>query len=80
MPEDFGKFAALIAGASLMICTESDAMHLAVALGTYLFTLFGATDPAKVLPVDQRFTPLRSPTGTVADIAPIQVLEKVWGK
>jgi ADP-heptose:LPS heptosyltransferase len=79
-PEDFGKVAALIAGAKLMVCTDSDVMHLAVALGTYLFALFGPTNPDLLLPQDERFTTVRSQTGKVTDIAPIQVLEKIWGK
>lgn len=79
-PEDLGKTAALIAGAKLMVCTDSDAMHLAVALGTYLFALFGSTAPERVLPQDERFVALRSQTGQVTDIPPIQVLEKIWGK
>jgi ADP-heptose:LPS heptosyltransferase len=80
LPEDFGKFSALVAGANLMVCTESAAMHLAVALNTYLFTLFGPTEPARVVPTNEHFTPLKSATGKVSDIAPIQVLERVWGK
>jgi ADP-heptose:LPS heptosyltransferase len=55
-------------------------MHLAVALGTYLFALFGPTNPDLLLPQDERFTTVRSQTGKVTDIAPIQVLEKIWGK
>ncbi len=79
-PEDYGKMAALIAGAKLMVCTDSDVMHLAVALGTYLFGLFGPTNPDLLLPQDERFTVVRSQTGRVRDIPPIQVLEKIWGK
>jgi ADP-heptose:LPS heptosyltransferase len=79
-PEDLGKFAAMVAGANLMISTDADAMHLAVAVGTYLFALFGSTDPALVLPKSERVTVMRSPTGKVADIAPIQVLEQVWSQ
>ncbi len=80
LPEDLGKVAAVVAGANLMICPDCDAMHLGVAVKTYLVTLFGKTDPARVLPQDERFVTLRSPTGKVADIAPIQILEKIWGK
>jgi ADP-heptose:LPS heptosyltransferase len=80
LPEDYGKMAALIAGAKLMVCTDSDAMHLAVALGTYLFVLFGSASPELLLPQDERFTAMRSQTGRVTDIPPIQVLEKIWGK
>lgn len=79
-PQDLGKFAALISGANLMVSTDSDAMHVAVAAGTKLFALFGPSDPERVLPKDERFVALRSPTGKVSDIAPIQVLEKIWGK
>jgi ADP-heptose:LPS heptosyltransferase len=79
-PEDFGKFAALVAGANLMVCTDSEAMYLGVAVNTYLMVLFGSNDPSKVLPKSERFTVMRSQTGKAADIAPIQVLEKVFGK
>lgn len=79
-PEDLGKMAALIAGAKLMVCTDSDVMHLAVALGTYLFVMFGPTSPELLLPQDERFATVRSQTGKVSDIPPIQVLEKIWGK
>jgi ADP-heptose:LPS heptosyltransferase len=79
-PEDLGKFAAMVAGANLMMSTDADAMHLAVAVETYLFALFGATNPDIVLPKNERVTVMRATTGKVADIAPIQVLEKVWGK
>lgn len=77
-PEDLGKFAAMVAGANLMMSTDADAMHLAVAVGTYLFALFGPTNPDLVLPKNERVTIMRATTGKVADIAPIQVLEKVW--
>jgi ADP-heptose:LPS heptosyltransferase len=79
-PEDLGKFAAMVAGANLMMSTDADAMHLAVAVETYLFALFGATNPDLVLPKNERVTVMRATTGKVADIAPIQVLEKVWGQ
>lgn len=51
-PGDIAKLAATIAGASLMVCTESAPMHLAVAVQTYLIALFGSTDPAKLLPAN----------------------------
>jgi ADP-heptose:LPS heptosyltransferase len=79
-PEDLGKFAAMVAGANLMMSTDADAMHLAVAVETYLFVLFGSTNPDLVLPKSERVTVMRATTGKVADIAPIQVLEKVWGQ
>uniref|UniRef100_B8HMI4 Glycosyl transferase family 9 n=1 Tax=Cyanothece sp. (strain PCC 7425 / ATCC 29141) TaxID=395961 RepID=B8HMI4_CYAP4 len=78
-PDDIGKLAALIAAASLMLCTDSAPMHLGVAVKTYLVALFGPTDPAKLLPRDDRFIGIKSPTGQIADIAPEKILEKIWG-
>jgi ADP-heptose:LPS heptosyltransferase len=78
-PNNFGKLAALIAGANLMICPNSPAMHLAVALQVYTLVLFGDTDPAMVLPQTDKFLGIKSPTNQIADIAPEQVLQKVWG-
>lgn len=78
-PRDIGRLTAMIAGASLMICTDSAPMHLAVAVKTYTLALFGPTDPAKLLPNDSRFVGIKSLTGNMADIIPNTVLEKVWG-
>ncbi|MBV9387448.1 MAG: glycosyltransferase family 9 protein [Chroococcidiopsidaceae cyanobacterium CP_BM_ER_R8_30] len=78
-PADIGKLAALIAGANLMLCTDSAPMHLAVAVQTYTIALFGPTEPQKLLPVSDRFLGIKSPTTKMADIAPQTVLERVWG-
>ncbi|MBD2462388.1 glycosyltransferase family 9 protein [Oscillatoria sp. FACHB-1407] len=78
-PGDVGKLAAMIAGANLMLCTDSAPMHLAVALKVYTLALFGPTDPAKLLPVSDKFAAIKSPTGNMTDIAPATVLQKVWG-
>jgi ADP-heptose:LPS heptosyltransferase len=82
-PSDLGKLAAMIAGASLMLCTDSAPMHLAVAVQTFTLALFGPTDPAKLLPAstdakETRFVSIKSP-GNIADITPETVLKKVWG-
>lgn len=77
-PADIGKLAAMIAGASLMLCTDSAPMHLAVAVKTYTLALFGPTDPKKLLPESNRFIGIKSLTGKMADISPQMVLEKVW--
>jgi ADP-heptose:LPS heptosyltransferase len=77
-PGDIGKLTAMIAGASLMICTDSAPMHLAVAVKTYTMALFGPTDPAKLLPDSNRFVGIKSLSGKMSDIAPSTVLEKVW--
>ena len=78
-PKDVGKLAALIAGANLMLCTEGVAMHLAVALEVYTLVLFGAADPARLLPAHEKVLGIKSATSKMADIAPEQVLQKVWG-
>lgn len=77
-PVDVGKLAAMIAGTSLMLCTDSAPMHLAVAVKTYTLALFGPTDPKKLLPNSNRFIGIKSLTGKMADISPQMVLEKVW--
>lgn len=83
-PGDVGKLAAMIAGASLMLCTDSAPMHLAVAVQTFTLALFGPTDPKKLLPPqssgeDTRFLGIQSPTGNIKDIKPEMVLQRVWG-
>lgn len=78
-PEDIGKLAAMIAGANLMLCTDSAPMHLAVAVETYAIALFGPTDATKLLPPQQnKYIGLQSPTGNIADIKPATILEQVW--
>lgn len=79
-PADIGKLAAMIAGASLMLCTDSGPMHLAVALQVYTLALFGETKAERLLPKSDKFLALQSPTGKMADIAPKTVLAKVWGE
>ena len=78
-PPDIGKLAATIAGANLMICTDSAPMHLAVAVKTYTIALFGPTDPKKLLPENERFIAIKSPTDNMADIPAKMVLEKILG-
>lgn len=79
-PGDVGKLAAMIAGANLMLCTDSAPMHLAVALKVYTLALFGPTDPEKLLPKSDKFLAIASPTRKMADIPPQTVLAKVWGE
>ncbi|BAZ48360.1 family 9 glycosyl transferase [Nostoc sp. NIES-4103] len=78
-PDDIGKLAAMIAGANLMLSTDSAPLHLSVAVQTYTIGLFGPTEPAKLLPKNDRFLAIKSSTGKVADISPKTVLEKIWG-
>ncbi|AFY32257.1 glycosyltransferase family 9 protein [Calothrix sp. PCC 7507] len=78
-PDDIGKLAAIVGGASLMLTTDSVPLQLSVAVQTYTIALFGPTDPAKVLPKSDKFLAIKSPTGKVADISPQVVLQKIWG-
>ncbi|MBR8828398.1 MAG: glycosyltransferase family 9 protein [Gomphosphaeria aponina SAG 52.96 = DSM 107014] len=79
MPPDIGKLAATIAGANLMLCTDSAPMHLAVAVGTYTIALFGPTEAKKLLPPNSdRAFGVQSPTGIIADIQPENILEQMW--
>ncbi|MGF1513134.1 MAG: glycosyltransferase family 9 protein [Elainellaceae cyanobacterium] len=78
-PGDIGKLAAMIAGANLMLCTDSAPMHLAVALKVYTLALFGPTDPARLLPQEDKFIGIKSDSDRMADISPEKVLSQVWG-
>ena len=78
-PTDIGKLAAMIAGANLMLCTDSAPMHLAIAVQTYTIALFGPTEPQKLVPKSDRIQAIKSPTGNMADISPKEVLLHVWG-
>ncbi len=78
-PPDIGKLAAMIAGANLMLCTDTPELQLAVGLQTYTIALFGPTDPKKSLPTSDKFMAIKSPTNKMVDIYPQMVLEKVWG-
>ncbi|WP_267383830.1 glycosyltransferase family 9 protein [Cyanobacterium sp. uoEpiScrs1] len=78
-PSDVGKLAAIIAGANSILCTDSDPLQLAVAVGTYTFALFGPTDSAKILPSGyERYIGIQSPTDKVADISSETITVKMW--
>jgi ADP-heptose:LPS heptosyltransferase len=78
-PADIGKLAAMVAGANLVICPNSVPMQLAIALQVYTLALFGASSSAQFLPQSDKFVALQSPTGSLTDILPDQILQKVWG-
>ncbi len=77
-PPDIGKLTALIAAASLMICTDGGPMQLATAAGTYTFALFGDTDPNTLLPLSGKTVAIKSRSGKMADISPAEILDKIW--
>lgn len=79
IPPDIGKLAAAIAGANLMLCTDSAPMHLSVAVGTYTIALFGPTDAKKLLPSNSdRFIGVQSLSKEIADIPSEKILEQIW--
>jgi ADP-heptose:LPS heptosyltransferase len=78
-PENIGQLVSMVAGASLMICTDSAPMHVAIAAQTFTLALFGETDPEKLVPKSDRIAAIISPTGKMVDITPQMVLERVWG-
>ena len=45
------EFAAILAGAELVVCNDSGGMHLASALGTPVVAVYGLTDPVKTGPI-----------------------------
>ncbi|NJK99153.1 MAG: glycosyltransferase family 9 protein [Spirulinaceae cyanobacterium RM2_2_10] len=78
-PPDVGKLAAFIAGANLMLCTDSAPMHLAIAVGTYTIALFGPTQADKLVPPgSDKVVAIQSPSAAIANIAPVSVLEAIW--
>lgn len=78
-PPDIGKLAAMIAGANLILCTDSVPMQLAIAVKTYTIALFGATDSKKRLPESSdNCVAIQSDSGKIADIKPETVIEKIW--
>ncbi|WP_414527954.1 glycosyltransferase family 9 protein [Nodularia chucula] len=77
-PNNIGKLAAMIGGASLMLSADDPLLHLSVAVQTYTIALFGPTDSAKLLPKSDKFLAIQSPTGQMADIAPQTVLDTIW--
>ncbi|MGD1905512.1 MAG: glycosyltransferase family 9 protein [Leptolyngbyaceae cyanobacterium] len=83
-PDNSGQVAALIAGANLMLSTDSYPLQLGVALNVFTLALFGANPVEQRLPAltgsETRFVGLTSTTGKVADITAKTVLGKVWGE
>ncbi|HEY9663670.1 MAG TPA: glycosyltransferase family 9 protein, partial [Allocoleopsis sp.] len=78
-PSGVGKLAAMIAAANLVLCTDGAPLYLAIALQVYTMALFGPTDPENLMPKSDKFQSIKSSTGRTTDIAPEQVLAKVWG-
>lgn len=78
-PGDIGKLAAMVAGANLMLCTDSAPLQVAVAVETPTIALFGPTDPTKRLPKSDKVSIIKSSTGRMADIDPEMVIKQLFG-
>jgi len=78
------QLAAILAGANLVLSTDSYPLYLAVTLNVFALGLFGEYDPARRLPPaegdDTRFIGIPSASQTVADIAPETVLKAIWNE
>ncbi len=77
-PLQLGQLAALIAGSTLLLCTDSAPMHLAVATQTPLVALFGPTDPTRLLPAEGPFRAVTAPDGVIDSITPEQILQVIF--
>ncbi len=78
-PPDVGKLAAIIAGANLILSTDSTPVQVAVAVNTYTIALFGSTDSKKQLPGENNnCLAIQSSSNKIADIKPETVLKKMW--
>jgi len=78
-PPDLGKLSALIAGANLLLCSDSAPMQLAVAVGTYTIALFGPTKVENWLPSNNNgCVGIQSLSTNISDIPTDKILEKVW--
>lgn len=82
-PDNLGQVAALVAGANLVLATDSYVSQLGAALNVFTLTLFGCYTPERRFPpVDEsenRFLGIKSNSDRVADIPAETVLKKVWG-
>jgi ADP-heptose:LPS heptosyltransferase len=66
--------AAFLSRCALYVGNDSGVTHLAGALGVATVALFGPTEPALWAPLGPRVVTLRSPTGRMEDLSPLEVL------
>lgn len=69
------KLAAFLAQCDLVLCNDSDIMHLAAAVNTPLIAIFGPTDPGEWKPPGYRFIALRGDGNNTATVSPDEVFE-----
>ena len=68
----------MIAGANLMLCTDSAPMQLAVAVGTYTIALLVTKSEKLLPPQSDRFIGLQSLSDQIGDIPTDKILEQIW--
>jgi ADP-heptose:LPS heptosyltransferase len=83
-PDNLGQTAALIAGANLLLTTDSYVSELGIALSVFTLALFGANRPERRFPPsdasEQRFLGITSASDRLVDIPVETILKKVWGE
>ena len=83
-PDNLGQVAALVAGANLLLASDSYVSELGIALSVFTLALFGSNHPERRLPpvneTEQRFLGVASDSQKLADIPVDTVLKKVWGE
>lgn len=83
-PESLAQSAAVIAGANLVLSTDSYPLYLAIALQVFALGLFASGSPERQLPAaegdETRVIGISAGGGQLADIAPETVLKKVWNE
>lgn len=78
-PNNLGKLAAIIAGANLLVCTDSIPLQLGIAIGTYTIAIFADTNANHKIPIKHdRCITIQSSSKKLADISPSIILEKIW--
>ena len=61
------ELAELISTAEKFVCSDSAPLHIAVALGTKTYTIFGSTDYKKLIPQNENVVPI-----TIESKCPLQ--------
>lgn len=77
-PPDIGKMAAIVAGANLILCTNSTAMQLAVAADTYTFVLTTERESKLILPPKDNCQAIVSKTDNLGDIPSEEAMAQLW--
>ena len=54
------ELAELISSAEMFLCSDSAPLHIAVALGTKTFVIFGSTDDKKLIPQNKQVTAIKA--------------------